>query len=273
MNAKRLISGLLGFPLVALILILGNRYIVDIMFSLIAMLCIHEYYKSFEGRAKPMQWLGYIAAAFIAFIHIIPEEYIVAIIKLSVPSALLVIFAQIIGSNMKTNLNDAMITFFGIAYIVIFLIFFPLLYGIPEIGKYFVWYILFVAWGTDIFAFAIGKKWGKHKFTEISPNKTIEGCIAGMIGALLLSIAYTVVLNYCSDMKISYIYIGIIAILLSFIGQIGDLAASSIKRTNGIKDFSNLIPGHGGMLDRFDSVIAISPFAYFLLTIIVNIGG
>ena len=81
------------------------------------------------------------------------------------------------------------------------------------------------------------------------------------------------VLNHYFNMEISYIYIGIISVLLSFIGQIGDLAASAIKRTNGIKDFSNLIPGHGGMLDRFDSVIAIAPFAYFFLTMIVNIGG
>ena len=271
MSVKRLVSGLLGFPLVAVILILGNNIVIDVLFSLISMLCIHEYFKSFEGKAKPIQWLGYIASAFIAFIHIIPEQYALSIIEVSIPCIFLILFAQLIGSEMKKNLNDIMITLFGIAYIVVFLLFFPLLSGTPEIGKYFVWYILFVAWGTDIFAFVVGKKWGKHKFTSISPNKTVEGCIAGVIGAVALSLIYTVVLNHYFNMEISYIYIGIISVLLSFIGQIGDLAASAIKRTNGIKDFSNLIPGHGGMLDRFDSVIAIAPFAYFFLTMIVNI--
>lgn len=119
-----------------------------------------------------------------------------------------------------------------------------------------------------MFAYLIGKKFGKHKFSEISPKKSIEGCIAGGIGAILASLLYTVICNTYLGMNFNYLYIIIVSIALSIVGQIGDFAASSIKRYTGIKDFSNLIPGHGGMLDRMDSVIFIAPFAYYLLMLL-----
>jgi len=138
------------------------------------------------------------------------------------------------------------------------------------LGEIYLWYLVIAAWGTDSFAYIIGKVFGlgKHKFSKISPNKSIEGCIAGVIGAIILMTAYTWIGNQYLGMNFDYLYIIIIAIVLSLVGQMGDFAASSIKRYTGIKDFSNLIPGHGGMLDRIDSVIFIAPFAYFLLMLI-----
>ena len=135
-------------------------------------------------------------------------------------------------------------------------------------GKILIWYVFISAWGTDIFAYCIGIKFGKHKFSKISPNKSIEGCVAGTVGAVICMLIYTFICNTVWNMNINYILISVIGIILSLVGQIGDFAASSIKRYTGIKDFSNLIPGHGGMLDRIDSVIFIAPFAYFLLGLI-----
>lgn len=270
---KRIISGLLGFPIVALILILGNRYVVDSMFAIVAIFCIHEFYKSFRETSKPVEWIGYVFAVSIAFIHIIPKEYLMPVIRLSVPAMILVMFAHVIATNMKITLKDIMVTLFGICYIVIFLMFIPYLNGVEsngiEIGKYLVWYVLFVAWGTDVAAYAIGSKFGKHKLTEISPKKSIEGMISGIVGAVILTLVYTFAINYYVGFNIPYLYIAGISVLLSIIGQIGDLSASIIKRYNNVKDFSNLIPGHGGMLDRFDSVIFIGPFAYFLLLTLI----
>jgi phosphatidate cytidylyltransferase len=111
-----------------------------------------------------------------------------------------------------------------------------------------------------------GKTIGKHKFSKISPNKTIEGCIGGIIGGIIFGVALVFTFNTIFSTNYSYITIIIIEIILSIIGQIGDFAASSIKRYVGIKDFSHLIPGHGGMLDRIDSVIFIAPFAYMLFS-------
>ena len=127
---------------------------------------------------------------------------------------------------------------------------------------------MLAAWGTDIFAYCIGCKFGKHKFSKVSPKKSIEGCIAGTLGATAMMLIYTAILNNCFSFEYSYLMVGIIGIVLSLIGQLGDFSASCIKRYVDIKDYSNLLPGHGGMLDRIDSVLFIAPFAYMLFTMI-----
>ena len=127
---------------------------------------------------------------------------------------------------------------------------------------------IIAAWGTDIFAYLIGKAIGKHKFSKISPKKSIEGCIGGTIGGVLLVLLYTYVANTFFGVTYSYLFMGIVGLILSLIGQIGDLVASAIKRYVDIKDYSNLIPGHGGMLDRIDSLLFLAPFAYALLKMI-----
>lgn len=268
MESKRVISGLIAFPVLAGILILGNKYIVDVVFSIIAIFCIHEFYKSFRQKLKPVESIGYIAAGLIAFIHIIPSDFVMPIIMAIIPAIILVLFLHVIISNMRINAMDAAITLFGICYIIVFILFLALIYGRNN-GNLLIWYIFFSAWGTDVLAYFIGKKFGKHKLkSNVSPNKSVEGCIAGILGSIIFVVLYTVLLNKVFNFEISYIYSFVLAISLSIISQIGDLSASSIKRCNEIKDFSNLIPGHGGMLDRFDSVIFIAPFAYFLLSVI-----
>ena len=136
--------------------------------------------------------------------------------------------------------------------------------------KILIWYAIFAAWWSDTTAYIVGKtfKLGKHKFSKVSPNKSIEGCIAGILGAITLSLIFTVCMDKFSGFEISYVKVLIVSVILSIIGQFGDFSASSIKRFTGIKDFSNLIPGHGGLLDRIDSLIFIAPFAYILLTLI-----
>lgn len=267
MKLKRILSGVIGLPIVALILILGNKYVIDAMFGIIALISIHEYLTSFKGKNKPITILAYFSCLIIPFLHVIPEQYLPEVIAIEIILLYAVCFIIVVTTNMKKSLEDIMITIFGIGYIIFFLIFIPLLYG-TEFGKYLIWYILIAAWGTDTCAYFVGSKFGKHKFSKVSPKKSIEGCIGGTIGAVLISIIYTIFINKYAGLDISYIYITLTVMLLSVLSQFGDLAASSIKRTNGIKDFGNLIPGHGGMLDRIDSIIFIAPFAYFLLNLI-----
>lgn len=118
---------------------------------------------------------------------------------------------------------------------------------------YFI-YLILVSISTDVFAFLIGKNIGKHKCSpRISPNKTWEGCIGGVImGVLISSLYYIKTIGECNFFLLIFI-----SSILSIMGQLGDLVFSKIKRENEIKDFSNLIPGHGGILDRFDSLIFI----------------
>jgi phosphatidate cytidylyltransferase len=160
MDIKRLISALVGMPLVVIILVFGNKYVVDITFAIVAALCLHEYFNAFKGTANPVIWMGYIASALIAFIHIIPEEYAITTVSVLIPISITLLFLQVILSNMKTNINDIAITFFGICYISLFLMFVPLIHSI-ENGKFLVWFLMGAAWGTDIFAYIIRKNNGK----------------------------------------------------------------------------------------------------------------
>ena len=186
------------------------------------------------------------------------------ILIMLVPTSIVLLFINVIATSMKIEPKDIFATFFGICYVIGFLVFLPLLYSMPN-GKFLIWYILIAAWGTDTFAYAVGMRFGKHKLTKISPKKSVEGSIGGTIGAVVLALIYTVIVQRYVDLNLSYAFIAIATLALSILSQLGDLSASSIKREMDIKDYGNLIPGHGGMLDRIDSIIFVAPFAYFLL--------
>jgi len=271
MDIKRITSALLGFPLVVIILTFGNEYIVDICLAGIAMLSMQEYFNAVSKDSKPVRWIGYLSCLFIAFIHIVPTYLpqlpINQILTLGIPTIVLILFAQVIFTNMKTTFKDIAYTLFGMVYVIGCIIFIALLRGLDN-GRILVWYALFAAWGTDTFAYFVGLSIGKHKLSKISPKKSVEGAIGGTLGAVILIILYTVVMNNLYNLGYSYLYVGIVAVLLSIIGQMGDFAASSIKRYVDVKDYSNLIPGHGGMLDRIDSLMFLAPFAYAFLSII-----
>ena len=253
--------------MVIIVLLLGNKYVIDVALAIVAVIALHEYFNAFS-KYKPIKWIGYLSAISISLIHIIPEDMLLKTIALVIPVIVIVLFMQLVIKNMKISIIDIAITLFGICYIVLFILFIPLMAG-EENGKIYIWYIFIISWGTDIFAYLVGKRFGKHKFSKISPNKSIEGCVAGIVGAVVLALIYTFFVNkFASVHVISYVAITIVAIILSIVGQFGDFSASSIKRFVGIKDFSNLIPGHGGILDRIDSLIFIAPFAYILLMFI-----
>ena len=265
---KRVISAAIMLPTVLLVFILGNKYVVDVFMGIIALRCIHELFHAFEVKGHhPVRWVGYISAIVIMFIHVIPKEYAIIAIATILPLSILALFIVVLSKKTKTDVIDIAITFFGICYIVLFLMFMSIIRNM-ENGKFLIWYVFISSWLTDVFAYITGKTIGKHHFTDISPNKTIEGCIGGTLGATICMIIYTIILNNFAGFNINIALITITGIILSIVGQIGDLSASSIKRYAGIKDFSDLIPGHGGMVDRVDSVIFIAPFAYLLFLFI-----
>lgn len=264
---KRIGSALIGFPLVAAIMIIGNKYVISIGFAIIAMIAMNEYLLAVSKKSNPVGWISYLACALISLVCIIPEAMYSHIILISVVTILLILFLQVIVTGMKTNFNDLAYTFVGIIYIAFFISSMVMLRN-SEHGKILIWYVLFAGWATDVFAYAIGKRLGKHKFSEVSPKKSIEGAIAGTIGAIAVALVYTYFINMYTTVQYSYLSISLITLILSVIGQIGDFAASTIKRYVEIKDYSNLIPGHGGMLDRIDSIMFIAPFAYILLSLL-----
>ncbi len=123
------------------------------------------------------------------------------------------------------------------------------------------------AWSCDTFAYLFGSRFGKHKLIpEISPKKTVEGSIAGVISATLIFMLYGLIIDLTTELSVNYITLAVSGLLLSFISQIGDLIASLVKRECGIKDYGSIFPGHGGVMDRFDSILAVSmPFLLICL--------
>ncbi len=267
MDLKRITSGLIVALALMVILLMPNNIITGILFTIIAIIAMHEYLKAISKVCNPIKWVGYLSCIIVAIINYIPEQYLTKTLMLSIPTILLILFAQVIATDMKITFKDMAYTFLGICYIPAFLMFLSLVDGMRN-GKILLIYIFMAAFGTDVFAYIIGKKFGKHKFSKVSPKKSIEGCIAGTLGATIMILIYTLVLNKCFSFEYPYIIITIFGIVLSLIGQLGDFSASCIKRYVDIKDYSNLLPGHGGMLDRIDSILFIAPFAYMLFTCI-----
>ncbi len=124
------------------------------------------------------------------------------------------------------------------------------------------WYIVLVlvcAWGSDVFAYFTGRLFGRHKLIpEVSPKKTVEGAIGGIICAAGLSVLYGFIIQSATDLTPNYIVLAVCGLVLSAVSQVGDLIASLIKREHGVKDYGNIFPGHGGVMDRFDSVLSIA---------------
>ena len=267
MDLRRISSGFIVALALAIILLIPNNLIIGILFTVIAIIAMDEYLRAISKVCNPIKWIGYLSCIAVATISFIPEQYLLSILMISIPTVLLILFAQVIATDMKTTFKDMAYTLLGICYIPVFMMFLSLVDGM-ENGKILLGYIFIAAWGTDIFAYCIGCKFGKHKFSKVSPKKSIEGCIAGTIGAIVIMLIYTAILNNYFSFEYSYLTVGIIGFVLSLIGQLGDFSASCIKRYVDIKDYSNLLPGHGGMLDRIDSVLFIAPFAYMLFTII-----
>ncbi len=264
---KRVVTALVGLPIIIAILIFANKYIMSGIIAVVAAITLSEYFNAFKIESLPAKILGYASCFLIVLIQITPVDYQGYLAGASVPAICSILFIQVILTSMKTTVKDAIVTFFGIAYIVGFLIFLPLLYGLNN-GKFLIWYLFIAAWGNDSFAYLVGSRFGKRKVTPISPNKTLEGCIGGIVSAIIIAMIFTYVVNTFFAISFSYLLVGILLLVLTILSQFGDLAASSIKRYTGIKDSGTLFPGHGGMLDRIDSVLFITPFAYFLLMLI-----
>ena len=145
MDIKRLTSGLLGFPLVLLVLLIGDKIVVDIALSIIALLAMSEYFNAIAKVSKPVRWLGYLSCFSIAFIHVVPKEYLNMIVTLGVPTILIVLFAQVVATEMRTTFKDIAYTFIGIFYVVFFIMFVAFIDGMPN-GKILIWYVILAAW-------------------------------------------------------------------------------------------------------------------------------
>ena len=166
----------------------------------------------------------------------------------------------------KINTKDISVVFMTSVYITVAFTSIIKLRDIPQGGQYLYLFIIIGACITDMFAYFGGRLFGKHKLCpDVSPKKTVEGAVSGIIFCAIFFVLYAFLLSKFANLTPNYPVVLIMGAVISVISQFGDLAASAIKRDYGVKDYGKLFPGHGGIMDRFDSIIAVSPFLFILM--------
>lgn len=257
----RLLSGIMVLASAILLVALGGNVLFAAM-GIISMIGMMELYRIVGIHKALPGILGYLAGViYYVLIYLKQQEYLVMFFILF----LLLLMAIYVVKFPDYNTDQITMAFFGLFYVSIMLSYIYQV-RILEDGAWLVWLIFIGAWGSDTCAYCVGMLFGKHKVTpKLSPKKSLEGYIGGLIGAALLGFIYaTVIKDSITGIANPQLVFTIIGAASSIISQIGDLAASAIKRNHNIKDYSNLIPGHGGILDRFDSIIFTAPIVYYL---------
>ncbi len=262
MFRTRLASGIVLMAVTITLMVYGG-YPLFWVITAISLIGLYELYKAVGMEKTVPALVGYISSIVTDWLLLKNEyEYLLMWIIFT----LMVFMACYVISYPKFNSEQITMLFFGIIYVTVMLSFVFKVRFVQD-GHLLVWFIYIGAWGSDTCAYCVGKLIGKHKMpSKLSPNKTIEGCLGGVAGAALIGFIFAVVFY---DNKDIWWQLPLIGAVSSVISQIGDLAASAIKRNHDIKDYGNLIPGHGGILDRFDSIIFTAPVVYYLVKFIV----
>ncbi len=264
----RVVSGVVGLGMfVALMLI--HEVAALFLFFVLAVLCLFELFPALEKAGhKPICPLALLASPVILW-GLISPSYEKPLLLTMVLSFIL-IFAAIVVLHKSYSFVDGAVTFTGTVYIIILFSFIAATRTMPD-GARTVWLIFAGTWGADTGAYFIGKLFGKRKLIpEVSPNKTVAGAVGGMLGGMLFTFIVGLIINNKVSGLAIYDYL-IIGLVCGIVSQFGDIFASVIKRYAKIKDFGSIIPGHGGILDRFDGVLFSAPFVYMYLTMIAGI--
>lgn len=244
----RTASGIIGIILLVLIVSKGGIYL-STSILLLSLIGLREFYKAIHNMdIKPIGYIGLLGCLGLYLSVLFP------IITLDLVFTIISIISLLNVFNKKVDLKDITFTLLGILYLPF------LLFHVSYLdGTNYIWLVFIISFGTDTFAYLAGNLFGKNKLCPtISPKKTIEGSIGGIIGSLILTIIFALVLRIDPLWKLI-----LLSILASVLSQLGDLVASKIKRTAGIKDYGFIMPGHGGVLDRFDSIILTAPIIYY----------
>ncbi len=263
MFVKRLLSALILLAFAGIALVFGGPFLL-LLGTLVSLggtyelLKIDNMHKTMPGYICYVSVIGFYLVLFWKGLENIVPWLVVFLI---------VLMTSYVFAYPKYHIKSITMCFLAPIYICV-LISFLCEIRFMEYGNWLVWLVIAASSGSDTFAYLTGICIGKHHFSELSPKKTIEGCVGGVVGAAVISAVFAIFLptslKTCFSMNV-YASFAIMGAVGSGVSQIGDLVASAIKRNYGVKDYSKLIPGHGGILDRFDSIIFVSPIIYYML--------
>ena len=271
--AKRLITAAIAIPIGVFIVILDNPHVLAVVTALLSVIAVFELLSAAKyttHRTITSISLLYSVILPLMFCYEAVREYAIPV---SFAFLTLMCFAALVRHNSIRFEQIGLISLVSICIPLAFstLAFFR--FRFIEHGTFFIVFSLVVAWIADGGAYFAGTFFGKHKLCpEISPKKTWEGFFGGLVSAvvfaILLGFGYELwdkIFTGEQHFTVNVLVLGIIAVVCTFLGVLGDLVASLLKRQCGVKDFGNILPGHGGIMDRFDSVLFVAPFVYIAI--------
>lgn len=264
----RIIASVILLPLLLIVVLALPKIFTAILFGLMAAIAVYELLMS-TGYLKHIRLVSYamIMAFLVSMWSYFGMPYAAGVLGGLIFTAIL--FAEMMLSHIKLRFEKVALCYVAGIFIPFLLTSLVRIHAVSGTGRYFIMLPFIMAFMSDTGAYFIGKYFGKHKLAPaISPKKTVEGAVGGMLGAVVGMLIYSIVLQFAFDFTVNYIFAVIYGLLGSVGGMFGDLCFSVLKRQSGIKDYGNLIPGHGGILDRFDSMMIVGPLAEVLLILI-----
>ncbi len=265
MFTKRLFSSIILLIITIITVFFGGNllFATVVIISLIGQM---ELYRTMKLEKTSLAFIGYVFSLVYYGMVFYKKEYMIMLAAILFLMLLMVNYVIIFPKYRSEQIT---MVYFGLFYVSIMISYIYQVRMLKD-GLLLVWMIFIAAWGSDTCAYCVGMLIGKHKLpSKLSPKKSIEGCIGGVVGAALLGYIYaTIFQNQIVGVTNPIFAFTIMGGVGSIISQIGDLAASAIKRNHEIKDYGTLIPGHGGILDRYDSIIFTAPIVFFLTQIL-----
>lgn len=260
--AKRIVTGIVGVIVLLVILCSNNLYLLGAVVSVISLMAMYELYKvTGLWEYKHLIIAGGVFSVFIMFFQFS-----------GVSSFFGLMFFIIVTLFLFMILEYKKITFEKICMVFLISLIVPIFFlqivkvRLLQNGEFLIYLIFIASFVTDAMAYFVGTAVGMHKFApHISPNKTLEGAIGGLLGGGLGFVVFGYCMEYLFFFKPNYMYLFLFGLISAVVAEIGDLAASAIKRQFAIKDYGDIMPGHGGVMDRFDSVLFVAPFIYLIL--------
>lgn len=273
MFLTRLISGIV-LVAVALVTIIAGGPVLMLTLMAVSLIGMHELYRAIgveERGVCPLSLAGYAGALLFDCLLYFQAPAYTMIELVGVLIALMFVY---VFTYPRYRSEQVMGTFFGVVYVAVMLSYIYQTRNLQD-GAFLVWLIFLCSWGCDTCAYCVGMLIGKHKMSpKLSPKKSVEGAVGGVAGAAILGAIYAAAMGgYLEASGNQMLEYAVICAVGALISMVGDLSASAIKRNHDIKDYGKLIPGHGGILDRFDSVIFTAPVIYFLAVLMSSLRG